>query len=58
MIGGKKVEKFQKSKYDRFEEYIEPPKKKPKHHDKSYYRLAKEDEYEFGYRTAKANKRN
>ena len=44
--GGKKFEKTNKSKFRKFEESKDSFKPKKKHHDKSTYRLMREEEKE------------
>jgi hypothetical protein len=44
--GGKKFEKTNKSKFKKFDEAREQLKAKKKHHDKSTYRLMREEEKE------------
>ena len=44
--GGKKFEKTSKSKFKKYEEPHENFKPKKKHHDKSTYRLMREEEKE------------
>lgn len=46
IYGGKKVEKTNKSKFRKHEESREVFKAKKKHHDKSTYRLMREEEKE------------
>ena len=44
--GGKKFEKTSKSKFKKYDETKETIKLKKKHHDKSTYRLKREEERE------------
>lgn len=44
--GGKKFEKTNKSKFKKYEESKETFKEKKKHHDKSTYRLMREEQKE------------
>lgn len=46
IYGGKKVEKTNKSKFRKHDESREVFKAKKKHHDKSTYRLMREEEKE------------
>lgn len=58
MIGATKIERVNKTKFRRNEDNTDNKGQKKKHHDKSFYRLMKEDE-DYGYTgyTAKTNKR-
>lgn len=60
MIGAIKVERVAKTKFrkrDGNDDYNTVSNKKKKHHDKSYYRLAKEeDDYEFDAYDKKGNR--
>ncbi len=58
MIGATKIEKVNKTKVRKYEDDSFQYKQKKKHHDKSFYRLMKEDE-DYGYSTnnSKTNKR-
>lgn len=60
MIGGKKIEKVSKTKFKKHDEYGgEQYTNKKKHHDKSFYRLMKEDDdYEYFRTNTKSDKRN
>lgn len=61
MIGAIKVEKVAKTKFrkrDENDDYNTGSNKKKKHHDKSFYRLAREeDDYEFNGYDKKTNSR-
>jgi len=60
MIGATKIEKVNKTKFRKHEDgSFDNKQQKKKHHDKSFYRLMKEDE-DYGYsgHTTKANKRS
>ena len=55
-VGGNKPQKIQKTKFRKNMESERYNSKKPKHHDKSTYRLLKqEEEYELENRTTKRN---
>ena len=59
MIGATKIEKVNKTKFRKHEDgSFDNKQQKKKHHDKSFYRLMKEDE-DYGYsgHNTKANKR-
>ena len=61
MIGGIKVERVAKTKFrkgDESNDYNNHGNKKKKHHDKSYYRLAREEDedYEFDAYDKKRNR--
>ena len=59
MIGGTKVERVYKTKFRKKEDPVSDWKQpKQKHHDKSFYRLAKEESNEYHSSYPKANKRN
>lgn len=56
LVGGNKPQKIQKTKFRKNMESERYNSKKPKHHDKSTYRLLKqEEEYELENRTTKRN---
>lgn len=59
MIGATKIERVNKTKFRKHEDgSLENKAQKKKHHDKSFYRLMKEDE-DYGYsgHNPKTNKR-
>jgi len=58
MIGATKIERVNKTKFRKNEDNTDTRGQKKKHHDKSFYRLMKEDE-DYGYtrNITKANKR-
>lgn len=62
MITGNRVKKISKTKFRKNNDqndYSMVGNYKQKHHDKSFYRLAKEEDYEYApAEYSKANKRN
>jgi hypothetical protein len=58
MIGATKIERVNKTKFRKNEDNTDNKVQKKKHHDKSFYRLMKEDE-DYGYTgyAPKTNKR-
>jgi hypothetical protein len=49
LAGGNKFQKTVKTKYRKNNEQEPLKSQKKRHHDKSYYRLAKEEREEYGY---------
>lgn len=61
MIGGTKVQKAQRTKFRKNSDRNDynSSGSKQKHHDRSFYRLAKEEDYEYApAEYSKANKRD
>jgi len=59
MIGATKIERVNKTKFRKNDDNIDSRNQKKKHHDKSFYRLMKEDEdYDYSGHNQKSNKRS